>query len=210
MGISYNSTDSTEALRANWRRELERRALKIRSIPVAKLLKDLADPEKMLKHERICVELARRFLQRGMAVTLKSGKLVRIYEIRDDGYFYIRKGGIPLPADGIDWQGMFCFDEDAKRRIAALRHQRQQERQRQWYEKNREKVAARTRQWRADHPDLVRECRARAKAKRQAAAVQRRVQRIAMAEMLDLHDPKAATKRRWLSRKKTAAASAGK
>ena len=100
-------TDSTEALRANWRRELERRALKIRSIPVAKLLKDLADPEKMLKHERICVELARRTLRCGASVPLKSGKLVRIYESREDGYFYLRRGALPLFADVIDWQGMF-------------------------------------------------------------------------------------------------------
>lgn len=97
-------TGYTEALRGRWRRELERRALKIRSIPLAKLLNDLADPEKAQKHRRICVELARRTLRCGMTVPLKSGKTVRIYEIREDGYFYLRRGALPLFADVIDWQ----------------------------------------------------------------------------------------------------------
>ena len=100
-------TGFTEALSGCWRRELERRALKIRSIPVAKLLKDLADPEKAQKHHRICVELARRTLRCGASVPLKSGKTARIYESRDDGYLYLRRGALPLFADVIDWQGMF-------------------------------------------------------------------------------------------------------
>lgn len=107
-------TGYTEALRGRWRRDLERRALKIRSIPLAKLLNDLADPEKAQKHRRICVELARRSLHCGMTVMLKSGKPVRIYEIRDDGYFYLRRGALPLFADVIDWQRLFSAEHAAE------------------------------------------------------------------------------------------------
>lgn len=105
-----NKSGYTEMVRASWRRELERRALKIRSIPLDKLLKDLADPEKAHKHHRICVELARRSLHRGMTVTLKSGKSAKIYEVRDDGYFYLRKGALSLFADIIDWPRMFSAE----------------------------------------------------------------------------------------------------
>lgn len=105
-----NKSGFAEMVRASWRRELERRALKIRSIPLYKLLHDLADPEKAHKHHRICVELARRSLHRGMTVTLKSGKSAKIYEVRDDGYFYLRKGALSLFADIIDWPRMFSAE----------------------------------------------------------------------------------------------------
>lgn len=117
-------TDSTEALRARWRRELARRALKIRSIPLARLLNDLANPEKAQKHHRICVELARRTLHRGMTVPLKSGKTARIYESRDDGYLYLRRGALPLFADVIDWQRLFSAEHAADRQREAVRMSR--------------------------------------------------------------------------------------
>lgn len=164
-------TGYTEALRGRWRRELERRALKIRSIPLAKLLNDLADPEKAQKHRRICVELARRSLHCGMTVMLKSGKPVRIYEIREDGYFYLRRGALPLFADVIDWQRLFSAEHAADRQREAVRMSRA----RQVSEEQRRRQREKYRRWKERHdPEELRrywrEAVRRWRAKKKAAA----------------------------------------
>lgn len=88
--------------RYKWQREEAMQ--RIREIPDAKLLDDLANPEKEHKHWRIVQEFGRRYIKLGCRLPLKNGDVITVYDFRGDGYFYTGRNTIPLFVDVVDWK----------------------------------------------------------------------------------------------------------
>lgn len=98
-----SSAEMAERENRRWRRER-----RIRMVPSAVLLDDLANQDKADKHHRIRCELVRRHVHPRQTVRTLSGKILTVRRVREDGYIYYRESvtGIPISADALDFPAM--------------------------------------------------------------------------------------------------------